>query len=160
MDSSGLFFSYDHVRLKLEAWCAYQDRCEFDVRKKIANFSLSVEETERLVQHLQAYQFLDNERYLESYISGKVKIKRWGRNKIKAELMHKRLPHRMIQKTLMEIDEELYLANLQALAEKKLTLLEKEKDAWKKKQKCFQFLASKGYELDLIQDVYRMLVND
>lgn len=160
MHASGLFFSYDDVRLKLESWCAYQDRCEFDVRKKIATYRLETEEIEKLVSYLKDTQFLDNERFAESFVSGKVKIKRWGRNKIKAELQKKRLSSTLLRNALYAIDEEIYAANLSALLQKKHNSLEKETDPWKKKQKVFQFLASKGYELDLIQDAYRALSND
>lgn len=160
MNSSGLFFSYNEVRLKLESWCAYQDRCEFDVRKKINSFDLSDEETEQLVAYLKETKFLDDARFLESFVSGKVRIKRWGRNKIKAELFQKKLPSKAISDALKEIDEDLYWGNLISLLDKKINLLTRESDPWKKKQKVIQFLVSKGYELDLIQDAYRELAKD
>lgn len=148
-------YDYSVVKLKLEAYCAYQDRCTFEVEQKLLNWGLSDADRSALIAYLKKHRFLDDERFVESYISGKVKIKRWGRAKIKMQLRLKRIPEELILSGMAEIDDELYFANLSTLLRMKLTALNKEKDDYTKKVKTFRFLASKGYHSDEISDAYK-----
>jgi regulatory protein len=84
-------------------------------------------------------------------VSGKYRIKKWGRNKIKAHLKQKDVPQVCINSALKTIDEELYFENLKGLADRKWK--EKKGNDFEKKVKVQQFLSSRGYEFDLIHDV-------
>jgi regulatory protein len=81
-----------------------------------------------------------------------MRIKRWGKIKIRIELKKKMISDYSINKALNGIDLDEYWSNLLHLAEKKWVLIEKEKDLFKRKGKLYRFLASKGYEADLIKD--------
>ena len=89
-----------------------------------------------------------------AYASGKVNIKKWGKIKVKQGLKLKKVPDRLIQKALNSIDGDKYAANLLATAEKKSAVLT-EKEPYKKKFKLITYLLSKGYELDIINDVLK-----
>ena len=148
-------YDYSSVKLKLEAYCAYQDRCTFEVDQKLMNWGLSEKDRSALIDYLKQHRFLSDERFVESYVSGKVNIKRWGRAKIKMQLRQKRIPEDLILVGLSEIDDELYFSNLSALLRMKLNALDKEKDDFTKKVKVFRFLASKGYNSDEISEAYK-----
>ena len=81
-----------------------------------------------------------------------VRIKKWGRLKIKAALRAKFLPAQSIHQALQQIDGEVYMQNLMDLIERKRGELSSEKDQQKKKAKLLRYLASNGYESDLIFD--------
>lgn len=140
----------DTVRRKLEAWCAYQERCISEVQTKIQSFNLSTIEIQKLIHFLLEHNYLNEKRYCQSYISGKVNIKKWGRNKIFYELQRKSVSKEIIQKSWNEIDQDLYFSNLQFLINKKFNELGK--TDFKTKQKVIKYLISKGYESNLILD--------
>lgn len=111
---------FNEILKRLEYFCAYQERCEFDVLEKIKKLGLqNPEKTEMLIKRLQKDGFLDQKRFVNSYITGKVSIKKWGVNKIRAGLVQKRIEPVIIARGIMEIDAGLYQENLQALFEKK-----------------------------------------
>ncbi|MFK7785696.1 MAG: regulatory protein RecX [Crocinitomicaceae bacterium] len=110
------------------------------------------EDQDRLLAELISTNFLSEERFAEAYTSGKTRIKRWGRIKIRIELKKKMISEYSTNKALNGIDLDEYWNNLLHLAEKKWELIAKEKDLFKRKGKLYRFLASKGYEMDLIKD--------
>lgn len=140
------------AKVKLEALCAYQERCSFELNSKMISWGLDSEDRNRLLAELIASNFLNEERFAEAFTSGKVRIKKWGRIKIRLELQKRKISEYSIKKALSLIDEELYLENLRDLLEKKWTSLSSEKNLYNKKMKIYRFLSSKGYETDLIKD--------
>ena len=108
------------------------------------------EQSDRLIAHLIENRYLNEERFAIAYASGKLRIKHWGRQKIKQGLLAKFIPKNIIQTALYSFDEEEYERIFQELKERKLRDLEKEKDLWQKKAKLVRFLQSRGFENDLI----------
>ena len=140
--------------LKAESWCAYQERSQQEVRNKLYEYGLHQTDVEDLISELITTNFLNEERFAMAYASGKVNIKKWGKIKVKQGLKLKKVPDRLIQKALNSIDGDKYVANLLAIAEKKSSILT-EKEPYKKKFKLITYLLSKGYELDIINDVLK-----
>lgn len=140
--------------LKVESWCAYQERAQQEVRNKLYEYGLHQNEVEELITELIVTNFLNEERFAMAYVSGKVNIKKWGRIKIKQGLKFKKVPDKLIQKALNSIDGDKYLANLLQTAEKKMRVLN-EKDPIKRKYKLVTYLQTKGFEKDLIFDVLK-----
>ena len=145
---------FNEILKRLEYFCAYQERCEFDVLEKIKKLGLqNPEKTEMLIKRLQKDGFLDQKRFVNSYITGKVSIKKWGVNKIRAGLIQKRIEPVIIAQGIMEIDAGLYQENLQALFEKKILALKDYKTDYQQKSKVIRFLSGKGYSSE---EIYRL----
>ena len=145
---------FNEILKRLEYFCAYQERCEYDVLEKIKKFGLqNPEKTEMLIKRLQKDGFLDQKRFVNSYITGKVSIKKWGVNKIRAGLIQKRIEPVIIARGIMEIDADLYQENLQALFEKKIIALKDYKTDYQQKSKVIRFLSGKGYSSE---EIYRL----
>ena len=145
---------FNEILKRLEYFCAYQERCEFDVLEKIKKLGLqNPEKTEMLIKRLQKDGFLDQTRFVNSYITGKVSIKKWGVNKIRAGLIQKRIEPVIIARGIMEIDAGLYQENLQALFEKKILALKDYKTDYQQKSKVIRFLSGKGYSSE---EIYRL----
>ena len=70
----------------LLAFCDYRERCTSEVREKMRALKLDEEVKDRLLEDLKELGVFDDKRYIEAFINGKVRIKRWGKNKIKAAL--------------------------------------------------------------------------
>jgi regulatory protein len=145
---------FNEILKRLEYFCAYQERCEYDVLEKVKKFGLqNPEKTEMLIKRLQKDGFLDQKRFVNSYITGKVSIKKWGVNKIRAGLVQKRIEPVIIARGIMEIDAGLYQENLQSLFEKKILALKDYKTDYQQKSKVIRFLSGKGYSSE---EIYRL----
>ena len=143
-------YSLLEAKQKIEAYCAYQERCDFEVRQKLHSWNLHSEDVDILISDLISNNFLNEERFAEAFVSGKFRIKKWGRIKIKRHLKQKRISDYSINKAMSQIDEEEYLDTLKELAENKVV---KGKSEWDKKARIKRYLANKGYENDLINEV-------
>ena len=151
-------YSFSEAIIKIESWCAYQDRCTFEVEQKLASWNISLEHQSEIIKHLLSNRFLDDKRFIESFISGKFKIKRWGKIKIKHHLIQKRIDKVSIQEGLKSIDLDAYLETMKHLAQKKFLEKKEKDDFWTIRRRLSTYLASKGYESDLIHDVVAEVV--
>jgi regulatory protein len=79
----------------------------------------------KLTRHLVENSFLNEGRFVEAYIEGKVTIKRWGVNKIRNELFKKFVSKEYIDQGVLNINRDLYKDNLDGLALKKKGLPKK-----------------------------------
>ena len=141
------------AKAKLESLCAYQERCQFEIDQKLITWKFPEDQRNQLIAHLISNKFIDEQRFAEAFVSGKFRIKKWGRIKITSHLKQKHISNYSIQKGLKEIDLDQYWETLLYLANKKKNELELKKgDFWDKKAKTFRFLQSKGYESDLTSD--------
>ncbi|WP_243732521.1 regulatory protein RecX [Pedobacter metabolipauper] len=139
---------------KAEHYCAYQERSQQEVRNKLYDWGLWPNEVEEVISELIGTNFLNEERFASAYVSGKFKIKKWGKVKIKQGLKLKKITDRMILTALNTIDYDEYLETIRYTAEKKLGSIT-EKDPYKKRYKLITYLMSKGFENNLIIDVLK-----
>jgi regulatory protein len=140
------------IQAKLEAYCAYQDRSTKEVQKKMESFSLSNKDREALLSHLRNMKFLDDERFTESFVQGKFRIKKWGKIKIKSHLIQHHIPSSLISEAMTAIRDKDYFATIEQLIEKKKALLNSDLNDYQIKEKIIRYLQSKGYELNVIFD--------
>jgi len=149
-------FTVDEIQQKLEYYCVYQDRCHQEVEKKMWEYRLIPEAREKILLHLMQHNFLNEERFSKSYARGKFRIKRWGKQRIVRELKFKDISAYNIKTALKEIDEDEYISTLEKVAKMKNESI-KESNSYKKKQKLYQYLYSRGFEANLIQEVIKEL---
>lgn len=152
--SASKSYSFSEAKVKIESYCAYQERCDFEVRQKLYSWGLHAEDVNQLIAHLITSNFLNEERFAQAFVSGKFRIKKWGRVKIRRELILKKISNYSINKAFEQIDDDEYLQTARALVASKSNLV-KGKNKWDKMNKIKRFLASKGYETELIHDLFR-----
>lgn len=151
-------FTVDEVKKKLEHYCAYQDRCHQEVEKKLRDYRLIPEAREMILIHLIQNNYLNEQRFAQSFARGKFRINKWGRKRIVQELKFRDISTYNIKSALKEIDEEEYLKTLEDVAQRKFDQI-KESNLYLKKQKLYQHLYRKGFESNLIQETLKGLIN-
>lgn len=135
---------------KAKSFCAYQERCCSEVTIRIRSYGLNREQAELVIEKLVEEDFLNDERFALIYAGSKFRILHWGKLKVRAGLRSKGVSENFIVQALETIDEEQYLLTLKDLIAAKLRTLKAIKDIRIIKQKVFSYLASKGFEENLI----------
>jgi regulatory protein len=139
----------DEVLQKLRHFCSFQERCTADVEEKLHSLGTARLKFPAIIEQLKKEKFLDDVRYAGSFASGKFRINRWGRRKIRYELAARGIPEEIITRGLAEIDEEEYMQVLRDLVRKKASEIKGEKKLTIR-NKIFTFASGKGFESDLI----------
>ena len=133
-------------------YCGYQERTEKEVHAKLRTWGVAQEKVVHIIQILKAENFLNDERYVASFIRGKLRDKRWGKRKLLAVLTEKGLDPILIQEGLAAIEDMDYLQNLHYVADRKKRALVGVTSA-QARQKLTNYLLQKGYEPDLVIQV-------
>lgn len=144
--------------LKMQNWCAYQERSQNEARQKLYGSGLTNEEIEEVITQLISENFINEERFAIALTGGKFRIKNWGRNKIKQELKKHRISEYVINKALQSIDEEEYLKVINKVLIKK-TRLTKQKDSQKQTYLVCNYAISRGFEADLVKEEYKKIID-
>ncbi len=155
MYSKKLTYTVEEAKRKLEKYCAYQDRCHFEINAKLREMKMIPEACEQIVLHLMTHNFLNEERFAKSYARGKFRIKGWGKQRIKRELKHREISDYHIKVALLEIDDTMYIDKFWSLFDKKIET--GKYDSLKAKKKLNDYFLRLGYEYDLIQQAMQKL---
>ena len=76
MKNSEHTYSFLEAKQKIEAWCAYQERAQSEVVKKLREYGLDTQDTYALISDLITNNFLNEQRFASAFTSGKVRIKK------------------------------------------------------------------------------------
>jgi len=152
MEKEKKYYTSKEAIIKMRDWCAYQERCQQEVRDKLYEYGLKTDDVENIIVQLINENFVNEERFAIAFAGGKFRIKKWGRVKIKMELKAKRVSDYCIKKGMAQIDDAEYINVLKRLLALKSKLIT-EKNHLKKKQKLVRYALGKGYEQDLIFDL-------
>ncbi|NGM61829.1 RecX family transcriptional regulator [Sphingobacterium sp. SGG-5] len=137
------------AKLKAENYCVYQERSQQEVRDKLYQWGLHQNEVEDIIAQLITDNFLNEERFAIAYAQGKLRMKGWGKVKIKYHLKGKRVSDPLIKIALNAIDMDEYLEIFDKVIQKKIS-----KDipqlSLSEKHKLIRQLQNRGFEHELI----------
>jgi len=157
MLSKNKVYTQSEALLKMQRFCVYQERSQEDVRKKLYELGFKNLEAEQIIAELIGEKFLNEERFALAYVSGKFKIKKWGKLKIKAGLKHHQIPLKLIDQAIKKtILEEDYKQTIKELIKKNCANVSKLKP--REKQKLFSSLYAKGYDFESVDLVLKSLL--
>jgi len=144
---------------KAMKYCAYQERCQSEVRQKLRQFQITSDQREEVISLLIQQDFLNEERFSQAYARGKFRMKHWGKKKIKLALKQKDISEYCIKKGIQEIEESEYSEVLTNLIEK---TYEKNRGTqeYKRVAKTAQYVIGRGFEADLVWNEIKQLTND
>ncbi|MBL4652399.1 MAG: RecX family transcriptional regulator [Flavobacteriales bacterium] len=138
--------------VKVQKYCAYQERCHLEVRNKLYDLGLYKSDVEETIVSLIQDDFLNEQRFAEAFARGKFRIKKWGKIKIISELNKRHISEYCKNKGLAQIDDDEYLETLsEVLARRERQ--ENEINPFRRKQKLTTYLISRGFESHLIWEL-------
>ena len=137
---------------RIQSYCAMQDRCQWEVERKMKEWGVSEIIVENILTDLILDKFVDEQRFSESFCRGKFRIKKWGKVKIENELKIKNISKKCINKGLLQIEKKEYMKVLKDLYLKKRDSL-KDTNQFIRKGKIAKHLHQKGFESKLIWEL-------
>ena len=147
---------FKKAKIKIASYCAYQERCQQEVRNKLYSYELYQDQVEEILSWLITENFVNEERFAQTYAGSKFRVKKWGKYKIRRALIQKDISEYCIKKGLQEIGNEDYRATIFSLAEKKLNEYGlRISNAYQLKDKTAKFIISKGFEPNLVWEVLK-----
>ena len=133
---------------KIQSYCIYQDRCEKEVKKKLYTFNVEKDLQLKIINYLIDNDYLNEERFTKLFIQGKLRIKKWGKMKLKFELKSRGVENSMIDKYINDILDDEYTAYFNEFSSNKIKFLKGTKD--QKKRSFINYFTYRGWENYLI----------
>jgi len=145
--------------IKAQNLCAYQEKCEADIRQKLYAWKTNPKDIDNIIEQLINDQFIDDQRFAISFAKEKFRFNRWGKIKIEYALKQKRIGIEFISKAIQGISENDYDSVLLNELNKKYLLL-KESDEYTIKSKLIRYALSKGYENGKVFDMVSKVIEN
>lgn len=150
MPQAPLIIDLDIALAKAAKYCAYQERCQQELRQRLQQWNVDGELHEEIIARMISENFIDEERFAMAFVSGKHRIKHWGRYKIRHALRAKGISDYSIGKAMRSIEEEAYVGYLRDMIERYQVNKGIKVSVLPQKQKLINYFVNKGYELELI----------
>jgi regulatory protein len=151
-------YTVEEAKRKLEAYCAYQDRCHKEVAQKLRDMRMIPDAIDVVIGHLLEHNFLNEERFAKAFARGKFRHKSWGRTRITRELKQRGIGAYNLKTALLEIEDEEYDTVFNTLSRKRYEQLSSETDKYRKRKKLADYLTYRGWEGDLVYEKVKELV--
>jgi len=143
------YIDKNSAQIKAEAFCAYQERSQYEVRGKLIDLGIFGNDLEDIISYLIENNFLNEARFANAYAHGKLRIKGWGRKKIKEGLKLKGVSAPLIKLALQNLNQDEYIEKLEKILVKKSEEHHFKID-YTTKNKIIRYALSRGFEYDLI----------
>ncbi|MDX1332022.1 MAG: regulatory protein RecX [Robiginitalea sp.] len=143
-------YTLEEARKRMEAFCAYRERCHQEVVAKLKSMGMIPEAIDTIVVHLIDSGFLNEARFASAFARGKLRQKGWGKIRIRRELKQREITEYLIRNALEGIAPETYVEVFHDLSEKRWGQLAGVSDHQKKLRKFADYLHYRGWEFDQI----------
>ncbi len=135
------------ILVKAGKWSAVRDRCERELRNKLKDWEVPPDKMESITEKLKSLGFIDDDRFAMGFVSGHLKLKGWGKNKIKSALFQKGIKESLINKALLAFEKEDWKEALDKAIAKAYRSRHSTVD-YQAKQKLVRHLMGKGFNYD------------
>ena len=149
-------YTLAQAQKKLEYYCAYQERCHKEVIAKLKTLGMIPSVIDKIVSELIKANYLNETRFTQSFVRGKFRIKKWGKNRILQELKVREISSFNIKLGMKEISDDNYQKTFYELFEKRRREV-KQLTKTEQKKKIFSYMSYRGWENSKIYDALRDL---
>lgn len=131
----------------------YKPRTEKETIKKLKENKISEKSVEKVIIALKNLKYLDDEHFAQMYLEEKLTNNPKGKRLIAIKLAEKGIKKEVIDKVMeSQYSEEQEIKKANELL-KKYKVKVRVKTDTEKKQKCYRYLLSKGFEYDIVNQV-------
>lgn len=148
--------STDQAYEQMKRVCSRKECCVIDIRRKLESMGLPEGDLEIVIQRLKEERFIDEERFIRSFINDKLRFNKWGRKKIELSLIQKQLPREAIENAFSELPDTFLSSSLPALLEKKWRTITG-KSLYEKEAKLIRYALGRGFTMQEINDCLRKI---
>ncbi len=141
------------------ALCSKSEKCVSDIRKKLYDWQIEIENHNAILDALVENRYIDEERFTRYFVRDKYRFNGWGKVKIRHQLSQKQIPNYLIEQAFAEIDVEDYSEKLVSILHTKNRSIKTE-DKYERRNKLMRFAAGRGFSLDEIQRALGNLLNE
>ncbi|MCA9374120.1 regulatory protein RecX [Candidatus Peregrinibacteria bacterium] len=121
------------------------------LQKKLSQKGIgSEEEIEQTISKLREYKYINDEAFIEYYIKDQLTLRPQGTRKVRTKLFEKGIHGDTVEKELAKY-ESTELERAKKALKKKEALLQEE-SPFKRKEKLFRFLISRGFTISITRE--------
>ena len=126
-----------------------KDRTEKELRDKLKEKNFEESAIEQEIEFLSSYGYINDKRYAEHFTSDAINIKKWGKSRIRTELLRKGIDRDIIDETIKEAFSEVDEDRLYSEMEKRF----KNADFGnvKERTRIFNFYMRRGFSPEEIK---------
>lgn len=135
------------------SFLAFKQRSKKELVKKLKLKKISDASIEKIIELLEKQKYLNDEIYAGNYLEDKLSSKPIGKRLAKLKLSEKGIDKEVIESTLNKIYTEDAETEYAERVLEKYAKKVKYKDEADKKNKCYRYLISKGFDFDTVKRV-------
>lgn len=133
-----------------------------EIRNKLKQKKFESSTIEQTLDELEHANYIDDFSFAKIFTDEKIKAKKWGKNKIKSELIKRGIPSKIISDVIEEKfggESEIEIG-LELARNKLKKLMNRKIDEKKIQVNLYSFLVSRGYDYDACKQIIYKLFRD
>jgi regulatory protein len=149
-----------HIKQRAFRYLSRRQHSTSELRIKLKQKGYETELINEVLDDLKKKNYLDDTEFAKMFVEEKIKLKLWGEQKLRNELIKRGIKSEIISDVLRNIiSDEDKLNNVMTVASKKYdTLRNRKLDEDVIKKKLITFLNSRGYDYAVIKEVCDELI--
>ena len=118
LDQDNLFYNLYNKVLK---YVLYKVRSENEIQEYMNKLDISLENQNRIMDKLKQNNLLNDNTFIQSFVSDKVHLSNEGPNKIKNELLKHKVDQHRVEEELQKYEDSVFEEKLRKMIEKKVS---------------------------------------
>ena len=149
-----------HIKQRAFRYLGRRQHSTSELRIKLKQKGYETELINQVLDDLKQKNYLDDTKFAEMFVEEKIKLKLWGEQKLRSELIKRGIKSEIISDVIRnKVSDQDKLSYAMILASKKYeTLRNRNVDKDVIKRKLITFLNSYGYNYDVIKEVCDELI--
>ncbi|HON18490.1 MAG TPA: regulatory protein RecX [Salinivirgaceae bacterium] len=144
---------YEIFLAKALRYCSTSEKCETDVRSKLIEWGIVDKNiSQQIIDYLRQNNFINHERYVNAYVNDALRLKRYGKIKIRYQLINKQIDAALIEQNLSAIDHDFYL---QMIRQEICKRIKNTRPNELEQQKIIRTMMGRGFEPELVRQILK-----
>lgn len=146
-DKKGRVISEEKAYARMARVCSQKECAPFDIVRKLRKMDLPEPVTDKIIGRLKKQKYIDEKRFIRSYIHDKLHFNQWGGRKIALSLKQKQLPQELIEEAFSELSDDSFGESLLPMLEKKWKTVKGQSD-YERRGKLIRYALGRGFSMD------------